>query len=188
MTNEIYLPAIYFKNDGTVIDNSHRLEVSNLGNVRFVEGFKNRTKEPKVFTRKDLNVKYKFVRLTFMLDNGKSSTIQVPIARLVLSTFAPFGWNKGMECDHIDRNPTNNHIDNLRWVSSAKNDQNKANTNTADGYVIKIPGGELKTFVDVSIREIAKQLAVNPNGFATGMSRSGKYREYELVEKLYNVE
>jgi hypothetical protein len=46
------------------------------------------------------------------------------IHRLVLETFVgppPDGY----ECDHIDRNPKNNRLENLRWVTHYDNMQNK---------------------------------------------------------------
>ena len=46
------------------------------------------------------------------------------VHRLVLEHFVgecPIGF----ECDHFDRNRSNNHIDNLRWVSRSDNQLNK---------------------------------------------------------------
>lgn len=40
--------------------------------------------------------------------------------------FSPDCYFDGAECDHIDRNPLNNSLDNLRWVSHRENCQNRA--------------------------------------------------------------
>jgi hypothetical protein len=51
------------------------------------------------------------------------------IHRLVLTLFKGECPN-GYECDHIDRNPSNNHIDNLRWVTRYENLMNRSITRT----------------------------------------------------------
>jgi hypothetical protein len=54
--------------------------------------------------------------------NGKRKTCRVH--RLVAEAFIENPENK-REVDHIDRDKTNNHIDNLRWATRSENTQNK---------------------------------------------------------------
>ena len=41
------------------------------------------------------------------------------LSRLVLSCFKGPGY--GYEANHIDRNPLNNHVGNLEWVTASEN-------------------------------------------------------------------
>ncbi len=50
------------------------------------------------------------------------------IARLVALHYIPNPENKP-EVDHIDRDKDNNHISNLRWVTSQENNDNRGMTN-----------------------------------------------------------
>ena len=58
---------------------------------------------------------YYFVKLR---KDGESKTSMV--ARLVAEAFIPNQENKP-QCDHIDKDKTNNDVSNLRWVSSDEN-------------------------------------------------------------------
>jgi hypothetical protein len=60
-------------------------------------------------------------------EDGKEKKYYVH--RLVLTLFKGECPN-GYECDHIDRNPSNNHIDNLRWVTRYENSMNRYITRT----------------------------------------------------------
>jgi hypothetical protein len=51
------------------------------------------------------------------------------VHRLVLTLFKG-ECPEGHECDHIDRNRLNNHIDNLRWVTRYENTMNRYTTRT----------------------------------------------------------
>ena len=54
------------------------------------------------------------------------------VHRLVAETFIPNPDNKPL-IDHIDRNPSNNNISNLRWVTHQENMNNmKTNRNTGE--------------------------------------------------------
>ncbi len=62
--------------------------------------------------------------------NKKTETIH----RLLALQFIPNPENLPM-IDHIDQNKTNNNLDNLRWCSSATNQQNKnRHKNNTTGY------------------------------------------------------
>lgn len=60
-------------------------------------------------------------------ENGKEKKYYVH--RLVLMLFKGECPN-GYECDHINRDKSNNHIDNLRWVTHSENCMNRSITRT----------------------------------------------------------
>lgn len=84
-------------------------QVSNLGRVR---------------NAKRLNIlspsKYQgYLRVNLSTGKrGKYKTIS--IHRLVAMAFKD-GYSEGLEVNHIDENPSNNHADNLEWITHAKN-------------------------------------------------------------------
>ena len=55
------------------------------------------------------------------------------ISRLVAIYFIPNLKNK-QQVDHIDRNPLNNHISNLRWVTNGENGRNKLSRKGSSKY------------------------------------------------------
>ena len=50
---------------------------------------------------------------------------RIQMSHLVLTTFGCYPPFDGAQVDHIDRNPGNNAIDNLRWVTKEENNQNR---------------------------------------------------------------
>lgn len=54
-----------------------------------------------------------------------SKKVVINIGRLVLDTWSAEGNKPDMEVDHIDRNPFNNHISNLRFVTRDENIKNR---------------------------------------------------------------
>ena len=64
----------------------------------------------------------------------KSKGYQRRVHRVVASTFLDNPDNL-TEVDHIDGNPSNNHVDNLRWCSRSQNQTNKkTQKNNTLGY------------------------------------------------------
>lgn len=49
----------------------------------------------------------------------------VNVGRLVLETYVGFAPDGKQEIDHIDRNPLNNDLKNLRWASRSDNAKNR---------------------------------------------------------------
>lgn len=86
-------------------------EASNLGRIR--------NKNTKKIKKQWLHPHMRFM---VSLSN-KSKSKSYSSSRFILECFG--GLNKNMECDHIDSNPKNNNIDNLRWVNHKENINNK---------------------------------------------------------------
>lgn len=90
--------------------------ISSLGNVLTLN-YK-RTGKNKILKPVLLNMGYYVVGLC---KNGKQKKHY--IHRLIAQAFIPNPDNKP-EIDHIDTNPLNNNINNLRWVTSKENSNN----------------------------------------------------------------
>lgn len=94
-------------------------EVSNLGSVRSIQYHGN--KRIKIMTQTSDKLGYKFVKLRDWYNNIAGS---FPVHRLVAQAFIPNLDNKP-EIDHIDTNPSNNVVTNLRWVTHLENQRNE---------------------------------------------------------------
>ena len=95
-----------------VIDGYENYEISNMGNVR--------NKKTGLILKHLLQNGYYCVGLS---TNGKSKSFRVH--RLIALHFIPNPQNKRL-VDHIDRNPLNNSINNLRWATHSENGMNKS--------------------------------------------------------------
>ena len=61
---------------------------------------------------------------TIHLEEGQIKKKKYAIHRLVALTFIPNPESKPY-VDHIDRNPRNNHVSNLRWATGSENNYNR---------------------------------------------------------------
>jgi hypothetical protein len=86
------------------------------------------------------------------------------VHRLVVEAFiGPIA--EGLECDHVDRDPTNNHVENLTIVSRGENQRNKSRYRGRDvEYVDELPDGS-EPLLEVRGRQIADGYFRNGNDF-----------------------
>ena len=96
------------------IPNFSNYEVSNDGEIRHIISKKIRSK--KYRTGKPY--------LTAQLKNDLGKLQDCLVHRLVAITF--LGYKEGMEIDHINRDPEDNRLENLRWVNHKENIKNRS--------------------------------------------------------------
>lgn len=111
---EIWKEAQYINPDGSVMI-FEGYEVSNLGRVKSLN-YHRSGKEKIRKTGTCCKLGHQFVTL-----RKNNKPYERNIHRLVLSTFNPEGWFEKAVVDHIDSNPKNNRLDNLRWVTQKEN-------------------------------------------------------------------
>ena len=119
---EVWRSAVYLQYSGKHLE-FPTLEVSTWGNLRFSESHRmstKRGKEPWITTR-DYNSGDGKKYLSICLDCHEGIKRRLSVHRLVLSTFEPDAYQAGLEVHHIDNDPTNNHVRNLKWLSGKDN-------------------------------------------------------------------
>lgn len=121
-------------------------EISDDGQVKSYK----QSKEGKLLTLNQSKKGYLEVRLQDM--DGSQCTKKVH--RLVLSTFAPCEGMEELTVDHIDCDPSNNNLENLRWMKAEDNLQRAIDSGRRTCYGYSRKGGRIRiTFEDGHIEE-----------------------------------
>lgn len=152
-----------------IIGSFPNYEASNLGNVRHIKRKINRKVYPLDFIKG-----YKVIGITYM---GKKYTKKV--ARLIWEAFNDKPCD--MTIDHIDRDATNNKIENLRCVSCKENSKNKGPQPRVNKY--QFNNEDKKTIItkmeskEWTVWDVMKKYHV-PMSYIYSVIRRGSWKKY----------
>lgn len=112
-TKEEWRPAKYYRDTGETEYWGDVLEISNLGNVRYID----KKSKPYICKKGSEHNNYQYINV---YRSGVRSSRR--LHRMVLSTFCPVHKNKKkkLDADHIDFNQANNKLSNLQWMERGK--------------------------------------------------------------------
>lgn len=140
-------------------------QISNLGRVKSLKrNTKNQCKNAEVIKTQEIRNGYYSVSL-WKNGVGKHHLIH----RLISQAFIPNPNNKP-QINHIDGNKTNNHIENLEWVTESENARHAYNNGLIKPYTRKIiQYDQNMNFIKEwdSITEIEKELGINHANIVT---------------------
>ena len=190
-TKEVWVPAVFIRENGSVLDFTGLYEVSSMGRVRSLNYRQTgKTRVLSLGTSK-ANDGTIYHHATLRLNN-KRYLLQVH--RMVLSSFKESEYFSGAVCDHIvARTETSccNHMDNLHWVTQQQNSStehcrtsiSKANTNhpslSKQIRVTDLATGE--TTIYPSAKEAGRSLGINPKLPAARICQcNGYYKKLNL--------
>jgi hypothetical protein len=149
-------------------------QASNLGRIKSFKGGKEK------FIGSSYTLKNGYVRHQAQL-NGFTGAI----GRFILIAFDRLP-KENEECDHIDRNPENNKIDNLRWVTRNENLLNRRNYGKGKLKGVSYCGSDYK-LKDGTIKKsnvIRAQITINGKRMSLGNYKS-EQEAHEAYKQAY---
>ena len=132
-------------------------EVSNFGNVKSIKRIVNGNKRQKIKTIPEkLLAKRKIGEYLAVILAKERHNKSFLVHRLVAINFIPNPENK-KEVNHLDSNPSNNHVSNLNWATISENRDHTVQQNRhAKGD--KCGRSKLKSYQVVKIRNSLKDI------------------------------
>lgn len=129
-------------------------KVSNTGLVKSID----RTLSNGRFVKGKILKQYKnpkgYMRISLSLGDTKKKFM---VHRLVLVAFAGHPINSSLQVNHIDRNPSNNNLSNLEWVTASQNVRHSLNNGLQRPRGEQNPCSKLRDRDIREIRKMAKQ-------------------------------
>ena len=141
-------------------------EISNLGNCRNKKT--NRILKPQLMK----NGYFQYY-LSYDTEDGKRKQNHQYQHRIIAIYHIDNPFNK-TDIDHIDNNPSNNNISNLRWVSKSENmrNQQKANNKTSIYKGVHFRKEKLKWCAKIEINKITKHIGYYNTEIEAGTARN----------------
>lgn len=177
MTEEVWKPIIGFEG---------LYEVSNYGNVKALDRYIENNGGMQHRSEKILkaNTSKRTGHKTVVLCRGGKTSPQL-VHRLVASAFIPNPENKPY-IDHIDTNPRNNHVSNLRWVTQHENAMNPLtrlhNSESKKGHKGYLKCHTEETKRKLSEMKIGKKFSLEHRKHLSESHR--RERKNEVIESL----
>lgn len=142
---------------------SGKYQASNLGRIKSFNSNNTNKAERILKPRKKQSGRFQVV----LYNNGKKDFF---VHRLILLSFRG-ECPSGMEAMHLDDDPSNNNINNLKWGTKSENQKMKFEHNRMDQKGEKGPMAKLRNNDIIRIRDIAKNTKVE-RGYWTKLSRA----------------
>ena len=192
-TKEIWTPAVYIHENGTILDFTGLYEVSDHGRVKSLNY--NHTGKERVLKRDKIKAKGKSINIYYQVALYKNNKrYQLPIYRIVLSSFKRSEYFSGAVADHIVARTEvcDDSLSNLHWVTCQQNNStdhakellSKAHTNHPSKSkrvrVTDLTTG--KTTEYPSAKEAGRSLGIPPTAPATYINQhEGFYKKMNLM-------
>lgn len=121
--------------------------------------------------------------------NSKKQVLQF-VHRLVIVSFKGLSESIDLVIDHIDRNPSNNYLSNLRYATKSENSKNVGIKKiTSHGMpVIKVNNETSETTKYESVSQLAKELNLTYKKVQTLCKNNSIYSDYTLQYLIEELE
>lgn len=188
---EVWVPAVYIFESGVTIEFLNYM-VSDHGRVKSLNY--NHTGKERILKRDKIKAKGKSINVYYQVALYKNNKrYQLPVYRIVLSSFKGSEYFPGAVADHIVARTEicNDCLTNLRWVTPQQNNStdhakellSKAHTNhPSKSKKVKVTFSDGTQQIFPSAKEAGRSLGISPTTPATYINQhNGFYKKMNLM-------